>query len=750
MSKLLIVESPTKAKTIKKILGKGYTVISSFGHIRDLPKKDMGVDIEHSFEPTYVVPEDKKPKVTALKKAAKDATEIYLATDGDREGEAIAWHIAHVLKQDPKKAKRIVFHEITKSAIEKALEKPDHLKMDLVEAQQARRILDRLVGYELSPFLWKKVRRGLSAGRVQSVATRLIVERERERQAFNIEEYWTIEGLFEKDKQEFPGKLTKIKGKKVQKLQIQTEEEAKKITKALKGVEFTVESVDQKHAKKSPPKPLTTSLLQQEANNKLGFGAKRTMTVAQKLYETGKITYMRTDSMNLADSFLKDTQAYISTTFGADYAKGIQTYTTKSKGAQEAHEAIRPTDVTVTPDDLKTADAGMKKLYKLIWSRTVATQMPPAKLERTGINLNAKDYTFRANGSTIVFDGYMKVYRSTKEKILPECKEGDKVKDKTVEAKQHFTEPPARYSDATLVKVMEEHGIGRPSTYAPTIHTIINRGYVERDDNKKLEPTDIACIVSDLLVEHFPNIVNYEFTANMEQTLDHVAHGKTDWVPALNDFYKPFHKNLEKKTKDISREDVLKDRELGKDPITKLPIVVRVGRFGPYAQLGHWSEEDRKEKINKPKSVSLLDGMHFETCTLEEVLPLFELPREVGKMPDGTVITAQLGPYGPYIKAGKINASIPEELTVFTVNEPEAIKLIKEADKQKKEAAKPIAELGEDPNSKEPLLVKNGRFGPYVTNGKLNASIPKKIDPTTVDRKLALEILEKKRAKKKK
>ena len=566
-TKLLIVESPTKARTITKFLGAPYEVLSSYGHIRDLPRKEMGVDTEKNFTPKYVVPTDKKKRVSELKAAAKKADEIYLASDEDREGEAIAWHIAEILGLKENEIKRIAFHEITKHAIEEALKEPRKLSMDLVDAQQTRRILDRLVGYELSPFLWKKVQRGLSAGRVQSVALRLIVERERERNAFNTDEYWTIEGLFEKDATEFEGKLSKIDGKTVKKLQIQTEADAQKIKDDVAGVEFTVSSMEKKHATRKPPVPLTTSSLQQEANSKLGFGAKQTMTIAQKLYETGMITYMRTDSLNLADKFLGEAQAYIQSSLGSDYATGQQVYKTKKKGAQEAHEAIRPTDVTASPEDLrqKLSDEGQWKLYDLIWRRTLATQLPPAKLEQTGINLEAKNYTFRASGSIIVFDGFMKVYRAAKQTILPEVKEGDKVLDKGVDAKQHFTEPPARFSDATLVKVMEEHGIGRPSTYAPTIGTIIDRGYVERDERKKLAPTNTALIVTDLLVEHFPDIVDYEFTATMEKTLDEIAEGKIEWEPMLEAFYRPFHKNLEEKADALTRADVMHERELGVD-----------------------------------------------------------------------------------------------------------------------------------------------------------------------------------------
>lgn len=747
MQKLLIVESPTKAKTIKKFLGKGYEVLSSFGHIRDLPVKKIGVDVKHNFEPTYEIPTDKKPKVNELKKAAKNADEIYLATDEDREGEAIAWHIAEVLGIDPAKAKRIAFHEITKHAIEQALEHPRTLSMHLVDAQQTRRILDRLVGYELSPLLWKKVQRGLSAGRVQSVAMRLIVERERERLAFKVDEYWTVEGEFSKDGMVFPGKLAVIKGKKLDKLDIKTKEEADKIVAALQDEKFTVTELEKKQAVRKPPVPLKTSTLQQEANNKLGMSAKQTMTLAQKLYETGRITYMRTDSLNLSEKFLGEAQAFISATFGNEYAKGAAVYKTNAKGAQEAHEAIRPTDAAATPDSLRgELDTGMWKLYSLIWSRTLATQMPAAKLERTAVDITANDHTFRANGSTIVFDGFMKVYQSAAEKLLPEMKKGDAVDAKNIEGKQHFTEPAPRYSDASLVKTLEEYGIGRPSTYAPTISTLLAREYVDRDDNKKLFPTDIAMIVNDLLVEHFKDIVDYDFTAKMEKSLDDIADGEVKWVPMLESFYKPFHKNIEEKTEHLTRGDVMKQREVGTDPKTGKMVIAKMGRFGPYLQLGEWSEEDRKAKINKPKMTSITKDMSIDTITLEDAVKLLELPREVGTLEDGTVITAQFGPYGPYLKADKKNASLPEGFSPLTVTEAEARTIFKEDKDRKAAAAKPLLELGKDPTSGGNILVKTGRFGPYVTDGKTNVSVSKKIDPMTLTAEQAIELLIKKRA----
>ena len=655
------------------------------------------------------------------------------------------------MKIDPKTAKRITFHEITKTAIEEALQHPRTLAQDLINAQQARRILDRLVGYELSPFLWKKVRRGLSAGRVQSVAVRLIVDRERERQAFKQDEYWTIEGKFDKDELEFDGKLVERAGKKLKKLDISNEAEATQIVSDLAGAEFKIGAVTKKQSTRKPPTPLHTSVLQQEANNKLGMSAKQAMTLAQKLYETGKITYMRTDSLNLSEKFLSEAQTFISDKFGPDYAKGVVVYKTKSKGAQEAHEAIRPTDVLVTPESLEgTIDVGLWKLYDLIWRRTVASQLPPAKLDQTAIDIQAKEYIFRANGSTIAFDGFMKVYRSAKEKLLPNLAEGDPVNVKSILPNQHFTEPPARYSDATLIKALEENEIGRPSTYAPTISTIENRGYIERDDNKKLAPTDIAMIVTDLLVEHFSTIVNLEFTAKMEKSLDEVAEGKIDWVPMLREFYVPFHKNLEEKSEGLSREEIAPPRELGVDPKTEKTIYVRSGRFGSYIQVGDWTEEDRKAKVNKPKSVSLTRNMNMETVTLENALKLLELPRELGVNDEGEMITVLIGPYGPYMKAGKINVTLPEQYDPITIEAKDAVAIFKEGAELKKQMLKPLAELGEDPNSKKPIVIKTGRFGPYVTDGKTNVSIKKSIEPTSITFDQAVEMLEEKRKNPKK
>lgn len=745
--KLVIVESPTKAKTIGKFLKEGYQVESSFGHVRDLPKSKIGVDVKKKYKPTYEVPKRAEEKVATLRRAVKKADEIYLATDEDREGEAIAWHLSEILNTKDKPVKRITFHEITRSAILDALENPRDIDMASVDAQQARRIVDRLVGYELSPFLWTKVQYGLSAGRVQSVAVRLVVDRERERDAFNRDEYWTIESLFKKDDIEFEGKLHSIDGKKLEKLSIGTEKEATAILDNLKGTDYSVADISKKEVKKKPPTPLTTSRLQIEANNALGFSAKQTMVIAQKLYETGKITYMRTDSLNLADQFLDSAQAFIAAEFGKEYATGKQTYTTTAKGAQEAHEAIRPTDVSVTPEKFKSRDAGQKKLYELIWRRTVATQMPSAVVERTSVDITANQYLFRSNGSVVVFDGFMKVYKAASAKLLPELATGDAIALQNIEPIQHFTEPPARYSDATLVKALEEHGIGRPSTYAPTISTVINRGYVERDDNKKLYPLDIAYIVNDLLVEHFKDIVDLEFTANMEKGLDDIADNEAEWEEIVDKFYNPFHSNLEKKEKELKKEDVMKERVVGKDPESGLDIIARNGRFGPFVQLGEWSEEDKKAKKNKPRSASLQKGMSIDKLTVEQALYCLILPRVVGKDSVGEDIVADEGRFGPYIKAGEVSASLGDKFDPREITLEEAQELMEAARERKKKMETPIAELGEDPNSKGQIQVRHGRYGPYVTDGETNASITKKsgIDPEKVTRKLAIEMLEHKR-----
>ncbi|PIR03483.1 MAG: DNA topoisomerase I, partial [Candidatus Magasanikbacteria bacterium CG11_big_fil_rev_8_21_14_0_20_43_7] len=596
MNTLVIVESPTKAKTIGKFLGKNYTVESSFGHVRDLPKSTMGIDIEGgTFEPTYTVSTDKSKHVKKLKDLAKKADTIIFATDEDREGEAISWHLAHILKIKPEKAERIVFHEITKQAIEKAIQHPRHIDIQLVDAQQARRVLDRIVGYELSPFLWKKVARGLSAGRVQSVAVRLTVEREREIRAFIPEEYWTLEGLFQNEQTSFPdplsAKLHAIDGTSLKKLDIKEKQQMDTILADLKDASYCITNIEQKSTKRTPPPPFITSSLQQAGNNVYGFSAKQTMRLAQQLYEginiggtdgqVGLITYMRTDSTNVSEKFLTEARAFVLNTYGNMYTvSSPRVYAKKTKGAQEAHEAIRPTDPARTPESIKAyLDDHQYKAYSLIWKRAIATQMADARLNKTAVDITAKRYIFRATGQTCTFTGWLALYPDMiKHEMLPELSHRQTLLCTALKPEQHATKPPARYSDATLVKALEERGIGRPSTYAPTIGTIEARNYVERLEDKRLKPTDIAMVVTDLLVNHFADIIDYDFTALMEQNLDDIAEGKKDWQPIISTFYHPFHENLLKKETELTREDALKIREVGVDPKSGKPVFARIGR----------------------------------------------------------------------------------------------------------------------------------------------------------------------------
>lgn len=594
MKKLVIVESPTKAKTISRFLGKEYIVEASFGHVRDLPKKKLGVDVDHGFMPEYVVERANQKRLTALKKKAQSAGMVYYATDEDREGEAISWHLAQLFGLPAEKEQRIVFHEITPEAITTALANPRQLDLRLVDAQQARRVLDRLVGYKLSPFLWRKVVRGLSAGRVQSVAVRLIVEREREITAFTTREYWTIAGLFTTPQSDtLPTQLVAVDGTTLDKFALQNQAAADGIVQALSGRQFQVAAVEEKVGTRQPPAPFRTATLQQAANQRLGFSAKLTMMVAQQLYEgvvvngeqVGLITYMRTDSLNLAERFLQDAAAFIEQTFGASSVGGPRRFTKKAKGAQEAHEAIRPTDVRQTPEQLRPFLSPQQwKLYNLIWSRSVASQMAPAKVNATAVDVvdGQGQYRFRATGQTIAFPGFLAVYPSSeKEVILPPVTEGAVVTVSSFTPEQHFTQPPARYSDATLVKALEERGIGRPSTYAPTIATIITRGYVTRDA-RRLKPTDVAFLVNDLLVEHFPEIVDYDFTAQMEEKLDRVATGELPWEPVIADFYGPFADHLAKKDAELKKSDLTTQASDEVCEKCGKPMVVKFGRFGKF------------------------------------------------------------------------------------------------------------------------------------------------------------------------
>ena len=583
--KLIIVESPTKSKTLTGFLDKEYKILSSYGHVRDLPIRKLGIDVDHDFEPEYVIPTKAKKVVKELKAAAKKADLIILATDKDREGEAIAWHIVHALKID-KDYQRIAFHEITKKAIEKALKNPGEIDMDLVNAQQARRILDRLVGYKLSPFLWKKVVKGLSAGRVQSVTVKLIIDREREIKAFKPDEYWGIEAILKqnKEKTELIAKLIKEDKKTIPKLGIKTKEKADEILKSLAGAKYQIVNIEKKETKKNPGPPFKTSTLQQVAASKFRFSAKQTMRLAQQLYESGRITYHRTDSLNLSTEALEDANQFIKEEFGEKYLLDkVRVYKTKSKVAQEAHEAIRPTKASRHPDQIKKyLDEKQYKLYNLIWQRFIASQMKPAILDATAIDVSAKNYLFRINGSTIKFDGFLKIYSvKMEEVILPVLTEKEILELIKLNSEQHFTKPPARYTEASLVKILEKHDIGRPSTYASIISTIQNRGYTEKDEQKRFVPTEIGFIVNDLLEKHFPEIVDIKFTAYLEEDLDKVAHGKQNWVKLLKDFYKPFKENLDKKYKKVEKKKL-------EEPTDKIcpdcgkNMVIKLGRFGKF------------------------------------------------------------------------------------------------------------------------------------------------------------------------
>jgi len=648
---LIIVESPTKAKTIAKFLDKKYKVESSFGHIRDLPEKEMGIDLKDNFAPKYVIPAKAKKTVATLKAAAKKATDVILASDEDREGEAIAWHLLQALNLNAKNTKRIVFHEITKNAILAALEKPRQIDQNLVDAQQARRVLDRLVGYELSPFLWKKVAKGLSAGRVQSVATRLIVEREKEIQAFKSEEYWTLSADLTgaEATNKFTTDLYKIKNKTFNKLDLK-KEQAEELKKTLSACQYTVEKIEKKQVSKNPGAPFTTSTLQQSANRHLGFSAKQTMTVAQKLYEQGYITYMRTDSLNLSPKFLDEAQDWLKKNLGDEYSAGHSVFKNKSKNAQEAHEAVRPTEVNTTPEMLvDKLDKNQERLYKLIWQRAVASQMTSAKLAATVIDVAAIDkkdnFLLRANGQTLVFPGYLKIWpEKTKEQELPALKEKQTLILLDLRADGHSTNPPARYSDASLVKELEKHGIGRPSTYAPTINTIITRNYVDRDENKKLKPTSIAFVVTNLLIKHFPKIVDYEFTAKMEDNLDSVAAGEKKWQPVIADFYGDFHKNLELKYEEIKKSDIMPE-EKSTEICDKCgaPMIIKTGRFGKFLACSAYPS---------CKNIKKMPGEGNSYEKKEPDAAILELEKKyAGEVCDkcGSPMKVRVGKYGPFL-----------------------------------------------------------------------------------------------------
>jgi len=754
---LVIVESPAKAKTIEKFLGEKFLVKSSFGHIRDLSKKNLGIDIKNNFEPDYIVSEDKTKVVNELKKLVKNAKTVWLASDEDREGEAIAWHLAEVLKLNPKNTKRIVFNEITKEAITRAIKNPREIDVNLVNAQQARRILDRLVGFELSPVLWKKIKSNLSAGRVQSVSVRLIVEREREINAFKSHSYYRIIAIFNiPDKK---GKVVELEAELQSRFE--SKDDVLSFLKNAASSEFSIKDIVTKPSKKSSSPPFTTSTLQQEASRKLGYSVAQTMSVAQKLYEAGKITYMRTDSVNLSDTALKAAEAVIKKEFGDNYVH-IQQYKTKSKGAQEAHEAIRP---TYMENDTVAGTPQEKKLYELIWKRTVASQMADASLEKTTATIavsKSKEY-FVATGEVLKFDGFLKLYiESTDEeqeegsKILPPLTVNQKLDLSNIAASQRFTHHPARYTEASLVKKLEELGIGRPSTYAPTISTIQQRGYVLKEDRtgeernyvfisleksaikeqvktentgaekSKLFPTDIGIVVNDYLVENFKDILDYNFTASVEKDFDEIAEGKVKWEKMLKDFYQPFHSKVELAGKAEGRS--VGERLLGSDPTSGKNVYVRIGRYGPMVQIGESQDEE------KPRFASLLKGQHIESLELKDALKLFELPRYVGDY-ENTKVAANTGRFGPYLQHNSKFYSLPKGDDMFSVNLDRAIEIIE--DKREKDKNKLIQEFSQDAG----LKVLNGRFGPYISYNKENFKIPKTKDPKTLSFDDCLELI---------
>ncbi|MDY0136130.1 MAG: type I DNA topoisomerase [Thiomicrospira sp.] len=766
MKNLVIVESPAKAKTIEQYLGKDFTVRSSYGHIRDLPKKGMGIDLAQRFEPSYEVSPDKKKTVAELRKLAKEADAVWLATDEDREGEAIAWHLAEALKLDVTQTKRIVFHEITKAAISAAVQKPRTVDMNLVNAQQARRILDRIVGFELSPILWKKIRTGLSAGRVQSVAVRLIVEREREVDAFEPTSSYRVQGLLQPvDAQGRLGEAFTVKRAD----NFASEEEAYAYLQHLTHAALSVAALEQKPAKRSPKAPFTTSTLQQEAAQKLGFSVKQTMVIAQRLYESGKITYMRTDSVNLSEEAIAHAQRVIKGDFGDNYSHPRR-YKTKQADAQEAHEAIRPTDFSVRE---VAGERNEQRLYQLIWRRTMASQMADAQLQRTQVDIaiaGLANDTLQAKGEVITFDGFLKVYNLDGERdddvLLPAMHVGQALRIDTLSAKQTYTRPPARYNEAALVRTLEEMGIGRPSTYAPTIDTIQQRGYVVKEDREgtlrsarqltlaqgeiqletleervgteknKLFPTDIAGIVNDFLVKNFGDVLDFKFTAKVEEEFDRIATGDQAWQTMLDSFYTKFHPRVEE-AETLSREEAGQARLLGQDPKTGKPMLVKIGRFGPFVQLGDGENDE------KPSFASLRPGQKMDTIKLEEALELFKLPRELGTMPeayeakaaDGTVfrvdagqtLIAKQGPFGPYLEYGDKQFAPIKGYDPLSITLEEAV-LIVEA-KIQADADKIVRSFaGTD------VKILNGRWGPYITDvsTKVNAKIAKTEDPMTL------------------
>lgn len=749
MKNLVIVESPAKAKTISKFLGSDYVVMASMGHVRDLPKSTLGFDPDDNFKPNYQVSADKKKVIADLKKQISKDTTIYLAADEDREGEAIAWHLIPALKIEKNPIKRIVFHEITKDAILKALQNPRDVDQNLVDAQQARRILDRAVGYELSPLLWKKVRYGLSAGRVQSVAVKIIVDRENEIRAFVPEEYWKIKADFTNP--ELSSELAKKDGKNIK---VKNEKEARDIENSLNSGSYKLVDIEEKESTRNPAPPFTTSTLQQEASRKIGLSVAQTMMIAQQLYEGnvanipnhtgGLITYMRTDSLNLSTVATTAAKKVIEDEYGKDYSLAKpRAFKSTAKGAQEAHEAIRPVDMSLKPSDVKAyLDPSQYRLYSLIWKRTIATQMATAKIANTTYKIEAganKEFEFQTKGQRIIFAGFMKAYTEgsdnpeaaldSAEKILPNIKVGTVLELENLSSEQNFTKPPSRYTEASLVKKLESEGIGRPSTYAPTISTIQAREYVVKTEDKKLAPTPTGEIVNSFLTDHFSNIIDLGFTARIEEQFDDIAEGKKAWVDVMKSFYGDFKKTIKDKEENISKSDYSQVRELGIDPKSGKPVSARVGRFGPFVQIGTKDDEE------KPKFVAIPEKLNMDTITLEEALFLFNLPRVVGVDENGNEIKANIGRFGPYLQVKTKYYSLKTD-DPYTVDEQRAREIIKEIDEAKSKAL--IKDF-----EKEKIQILNGQYGPYIKQGRKNFKIPKGKVAEDLTLEECLEIIEK-------
>ena len=763
---LVIVESPAKAKTIEKFLGADYKVLSSYGHIRDLKKKEFSIDVENGYCPTYEIPDDKKKLVKELKTEAKKADMVWLASDEDREGEAISWHLFEVLGLDPAKTKRIVFHEITKNAILKAIDHPRSIDMNLVNAQQARRVLDRIVGFELSPVLWRKVKPALSAGRVQSVAVRLIVEREREVNNFVSESSYKVTALFEVPS--VNGEMAEVRAELGRRFK--TKEEARAFLESCKDASFTIGDIVTRPTKKSPAPPFTTSTLQQEAARKLGFSVSQTMVIAQRLYENGQITYMRTDSVNLSDLALGTSKQTITELMGERYVKTRQ-FATKSKGAQEAHEAIRPTYMS---NEKIAGTAQEQKLYELIWKRTIASQMADAELEKTTatITISGSDEIFMAIGEVVTFDGFLRVYKESydedveqedESRLLPPLTVGQNLKQAEVLATQRFSTCPLRYTEASLVRKLEELGIGRPSTYAPTISTIQQRGYVEKgnkegvkreydvlklkngkiaesskteltgNEKSKLLPTDVGTVVNDFLMKYFPEIMDYNFTANVEKEFDEVAEGEKEWTGMMGNFYQGFHPLVEK-TMNTKTEHKVGERMLGVDPVSGKPVSVKIGRFGPVIQIGSVEDEE------KPRFAQLVKGLSMETITLEEALDAFKLPRTLGEY-EGTPVVVGVGKFGPYVRHNSTFVSIPKGTDPMAVSLDEAVEMIQT--KRETVVNKVIKTFENDPD----MQILNGRFGPYIAYQKKNYKIPEMVEPKDMDLEACFKVIELQKAK---